>query len=86
MLKLDYKGNSLDILFNDKIVRTIRIGDCFMEIGEGSNTYSMSHGSFTIKEKILSKKSLTVSGIAFDGNVAEIKALANMQGIEVVEY
>ena len=51
MLKFEKNERRLNIVFNEKCVYTL---DSFkpapFTVGKGENTYSMSHGSFKIKE------------------------------------
>lgn len=56
------------VLFGGKILCEIKEGDEFCRLGKGSNTYSMSHGSFKIKEKIFSSSVYSVKRLSLSGN------------------
>lgn len=65
MVQFDIQGDALKILFNGRERASILKGESYVQVGKGENSYSMSHGSFKIKEKIKLKKSLkTVSFVA----------------------
>lgn len=72
MLKLNTYGGGCDVLLDKKVIYSFKIGDTLMYIGQGENNYSMSHGSFTIKEKIAKKQSAKITGICPLDNRVEI--------------
>ena len=58
MIAIKLENNELKILFNESEKLSFKIGESFVEVGEGQATYSMSRGSFTIKDKVFSKETL----------------------------
>ncbi len=61
MIKLQLEGDSLKVLLNGKERLAFHIGSEIFAVGNGENSYSMSRGSFDIKEKILSKHTRKIS-------------------------
>ena len=72
MLEFKSEDNNLKLIRNGKCVYNIHTGVELMRAGYGKNDYSMTRGSFTIKEKTYVDKPLTVKKIILNDNVAEI--------------
>lgn len=70
MLRFDCGDKCLSIVYNGKTVMHID-GTSFF-VGSGENEYSMSHGSFKIKEKISKKKPLKIVDISVKDDSAKI--------------
>ena len=84
MLIFELKGESkLLIKDNDKILFKIKAGVPLVCVGKGRNSYSMSHGSFTIKERIGAKIELLVEKIEVNGKCASVKLSAGSAKIEI---
>lgn len=65
-------GDRLTLTVNDESFMSFSSGDEFVSVGTGKSEYSMSHGSFKIKEKITAREKLTVDGITFSPGKAVI--------------
>ncbi len=65
-------GSSLELFRNAKKIAAFGGSDLF-KVGKGSNDFSMSHGSFKIKEKISEKKSLEVKAVEDEGGTFALK-------------
>ena len=61
------------IVKNGKSLYDFRIGDELCLLGAGENTYSMSHGSFKIKEKIKFREACRIEGVSLDNGALKIK-------------
>lgn len=72
MLKLNANGGKCDLILDEKIIFTFKIGDILMQIGQGENKFSMSHGSFNIKEKISKKEVVKITGVSALDNRVEL--------------
>lgn len=70
MTDLTFKNGKLALLTNGKEFISFSSGDEFVSVGKGESDYSMSHGSFKIKEKIISKEKLFVGSITYSPNKA----------------
>ncbi|MBQ3755285.1 MAG: alpha-glucosidase [Clostridia bacterium] len=55
MIELQNLGTSLSVRFNGQEKLVFHVGDEIFAVGTGQNSYSMSRGSFDIKEKIFSR-------------------------------
>ena len=55
MIELKCDEKRLAIVLNGKERLAFSVGDEIFAVGNGENSYSMSRGSFDIKEKILSR-------------------------------
>ena len=62
MIDFFIQNDRLDIALNGKTKISFSVGQTFFSVGKGSNAYSMSRGSFTIKEKTFEKTDLSVTG------------------------
>ncbi|MGN0447012.1 MAG: alpha-glucosidase [Acutalibacteraceae bacterium] len=65
-------GNAFALCKNGTVVFKVKKGDTFCFIGKGQNSYSMSHGSFKIKEKTFIKKPCVLNKIEITGNSAQL--------------
>lgn len=72
MVNLQIDGNSLKIVFNGRIKASLKKSESYISVGKGQNSYSMSHGSFKIKEKIALKKDLKIVGFAAIDNGVKV--------------
>ena len=72
MLRLELRDGALRLLRSEKELYALRPDDTFCRIGNGKNTFSMTRGSFTIKEKDLSLKPLRVREITLPENAASL--------------
>ncbi|MBR3620557.1 MAG: hypothetical protein IKN56_03545, partial [Clostridia bacterium] len=72
MLEFKSEDNNLKLIRDGKCVYNIHTGVELMRAGYGKNDYSMTRGSFTIKEKTYVDKPLKVRKIILNDNVAEI--------------
>lgn len=70
MITLKNENGSLLAEFCGKSV--LRLGDGDICVGVGKNSYSMSHGSFKIKEKISTKKQLVLKDVLVSGDSATV--------------
>lgn len=73
MAELILKNNSLVIKTGEKEFLRFSQGDVFADVGKGRSNYSMSHGSFKIKEKIESRISLKIKTIKLEDDTACIE-------------
>ncbi len=65
MLKFVRNERALDLLLDDRKVYSIDpYAPAPIQVGNGENTYSMSHGSFKIKEALSEKKFVKLTNIA----------------------
>ena len=70
MLKFRIEENILEILKDGKAIYTLNsLKSAPLMVGKGENSYSMSHGSFKIKEKIFEKNHVKIDSL--DGNEGE---------------
>ena len=72
MIEFVLKDKDLKLMRGGKCVYTIYTGAAAMRVGYGKNSYSMTRGSFTIKENTYVDKPLTVKKITLNDGVAEI--------------
>ena len=64
MLRLKEEGRTLKFIYNDKEIYALDSYKPFpLEIGKGENKYSMSHGSFNIKEKISERTFIKITDV-----------------------
>lgn len=70
MLKFDCRDKCLSVVFNCESV--MKVDDTSFFVGNGENKFSMSHGSFKIKEKIAKKKALNIVDISIYDESAKI--------------
>lgn len=81
MLKLKSDGRILKILLNEKEIYSLDSYKPFpLIVGKGENKYSMSHGSFNIKEKITEKRYVKICDIeSTDTSALVTTDLGNVQ-------
>ncbi len=72
MLQFQNEGKSLKLLRDGRCVYSVHAGVELFRAGYGKNDYSMTRGSFTIKEKTYVDKPLKVKKINLNGDTAEI--------------
>lgn len=85
MLFFDNKNNSLSIMLNGESIFDIQLNQKLFSVGKSNCSYKMSHGSFRIKEKILTEKALAVKDINVFNNVAELVMDEGKCKIEIVD-
>ena len=84
MLKFRANESSIEIIRNDSVIHTVsdsENGVFPVSLGNGENTYSMSHGTFKIKEKIAEKQPCSIVSVSADDDSAEI-CLKTVKGTE----
>ena len=65
MLKFEKNDRKLNVLKNGKVIFAIdQYVAAPLEVGNGENTYSMSHGSFKIKESVTERRYVKITNIA----------------------
>jgi alpha-glucosidase len=72
MIQLQYEDKNLKLLKDGKCIYNIHDGVELLHAGYGKNDFSMTRGSFTIKETTYVDKPLKVKKIKLNDNVAEI--------------
>lgn len=72
MLSFDVSNDDLAISLNSKNIYLVKKGQILFSVGTGKSEYKMSHGSFKICEKMLSKKALCVTDFETFDNKAVI--------------
>ncbi|MCH5316076.1 MAG: alpha-glucosidase [Eubacterium sp.] len=72
MLSFAVKNDGFHIFLNNKSIFSVKTGQRLLNVGNSESSYKMSHGSFKIKEKVLSDKELIVKSINASPNSAEL--------------
>ena len=72
MLHFSLQNDTLTLLRNGRTVYTLCAGNVFVRAGCGQNRFSMTRGSFTIKETITQDIPLRVRSIRSDGDTAQL--------------
>lgn len=85
MLSLLAENNAFSIYLNEKAVFTISAGKRLLTAVKSESAYKMSHGSFRIKEKILSQKELTVRNISVSADSAVLELNEGRCRIEIAD-
>lgn len=85
MLSFNISGNRLEIALHDSVIYTIAVGQKLLQAGRGSSSYKMSHGSFKIKEKLLSQAELTVKGVSLSEGRATVELSQGSCRIEIID-
>ncbi len=67
-MKILCENGRASVCYGGKILCEFKEGDEFCRLGKGCNTYSMSHGSFKIKEKIFSSSVFSIKRLSLNGN------------------
>ncbi len=70
MTDMIFKNGKLTLFSNGKEFVSFSSGDTFAVVGNGKSDYSMSHGSFKIKETIQTREKLFVGSITFSPDKA----------------
>lgn len=73
MLRIEYKDGIAWLLDNESYIYTFETGVNIIDIGKGENKFSMSHGSFKIKEKISLREKQFIEGISFENDILKLK-------------
>lgn len=73
MLRIEYKDGIAWLLDNESVVYTFEVGVNIIDIGKGENKFSMSHGSFKIKEKISLREKQFIENISYDNDILKLK-------------
>ena len=76
MVKFSANDNSLVLTRNDEVIYTLAdsVNGVFpLSFGRGENKYSMSHGTFKIKETITDKVPCTISSVTAKRGAAEVE-------------
>lgn len=85
MLSFIVEKNDFHICLDNQSIFTIKTGQKLFTVGTGNSEYKMSHGSFRIKEKVLSEKELTVKSFTVSLNYAELELNEGKCKIEIVD-
>ena len=85
MLSFNISGSRLEIALHDSVIYTIAVGQKLLQAGRGSSSYKMSHGSFKIKEKLLSQAELTVKGVSLSEDRATVELSQGSCRIEIID-
>ena len=85
MLSFNISGSTLEIVLHGGVIYTIAVGQKLFKVGKGSSSYKMSHGSFKIKEKLLSQTELTVKGVGISGDRATAELSQGSCQIEIID-
>ena len=72
MIEFSLQNKDLSVMRCGRCVYKIYTGAELFRVGYGKNSYSMTRGSFTIKEKTFVDKPLSVKKIVVNGSVAEL--------------
>ena len=60
MLEIRFNQNALEVLFNQEVKLAFNVGQKFVEVGDGEADFTMSRGSFKIKDKVFFKEALII--------------------------
>lgn len=85
MLNFNIENDNLNIYLNNKSIFTINVGQKLLTVGNSKSSYKMSHGSFKIKEKILTQTALTVKSICVFDNSAELKLNEGKCTVKIID-
>lgn len=85
MLSFNISGSRLEIALHGSVIYTIAVGQKLLHAGRGSSSYKMSHGSFKIKEKLLSQAELTVKGVSLSEGRAAVELSQGSCQIEIID-
>ena len=72
MLTFQLKDNAVKIIRNGTCLYSLAKGDKPLCIGNGKNTYAMSHGTFKIKETASKPAALEVKNLNVDGDTLKV--------------
>ncbi|MCR5208005.1 MAG: alpha-glucosidase [Eubacterium sp.] len=74
MLKFKQSERQLDVVLGDRVIYTLDpYKPAPIEIGKGENSYSMSHGSFKIKEKLECRTRVKIVSVSSEDIRAEVE-------------
>lgn len=82
MTKMLFENGRLILYRHERPFMSFSSGDEFMKVGVGNSEYTMSHGSFKIKEKISGSEKLFVSSITYSPKKAIISLTKGICTIE----
>ena len=68
MLKFEKTANGVNLTKSDKVLYAFNVGDSPAQFGRGENSYKMSHGSFSISERTVSRCEQKIQNAELDGN------------------
>ncbi len=72
MLRFSDRGDALQLLFNGQCLYTFRAGDAPLRAGRGETDFSMSRGSFTIRDRALCVEPLAIRSWQMTDTGAEV--------------
>lgn len=84
MLEFSQADKGVWLLKNGEQIHFFSEGDVFCEVGNGRNDFSMSHGSFKIREKIAERKELQIRQAELHDGVVELRLSEGMAMITSV--
>ena len=82
MTDLIFENGTLSLSVNGRIFLSFSNGNEVAEAGIGKSNFAMSHGSFKIKEKTLSREKLFITDIDFSDSKADISLTKGVLTIE----
>ena len=82
MTDLIFENGTLSLSVNGRIFLSFSNGNEVAEAGTGKSNFAMSHGSFKIKEKTLSREKLFITDIDFSDSKADISLTKGVLTIE----
>ena len=82
MTDLIFENGTLSLSVNGRIFLSFSNGNEVAEAGTGKSNFAMSHGSFKIKEKTLSREKLFITDIDFSDSKADIRLTKGVLTIE----
>lgn len=85
MLSFVGQNDDFHIYLNDKSVFSVKSGQRLLNVGNSKSAYKMSHGSFKIKEKVLSDKKLIVKSINVSSDSARLSLSEGKCTIEIID-
>ena len=72
MLHFSEQGEALHLLLDGRVLYTFRVGDAPIRVGRGETDFSMTRGSFTIRDKALSVEPQPIRSIRLIDGGAEL--------------
>lgn len=85
MLFFTVENSDFNICLNGKSIFAVKTGQRLFKVEIGKSSYRMSHGSFKIKEKVLSEKELVVKSINASGANAVFELSEGKCKIEIID-
>lgn len=83
MLRFTFSDDTLRLFRGDTLLYAFRPDDVLLHAGTGQNTFSMTRGSFTIKERNLSLEPLRVRKISLAENAAVLTLTTGTAKLEI---